>query len=249
MRCVTTSLLGYGGTTERRTARDTFIAHEAEVLESVIRRTGGSVHLVGHSFGGLVALAVALRNQVDLASLIVIEAPAVGVLRDNGELRHYHHFRDMTDAYFAAFNDGDLEAIATMIDFYGGAGTFASFPPPVRAYAVETTPVNILDWASAYGFSPPGASLAAMEIPALVLCGGASHPAVRRANELLSQFMRSAALVTVEGASHFMIATHATQISRLIAEHVNQAEIAKAGGETFASEGEPQAQFVSEKAA
>jgi pimeloyl-ACP methyl ester carboxylesterase len=64
---------------------------------------------VGHSFGGLVALAVALRNQVDLASLVVIEAPAVGVLRDNGELRHYHHFRDMTDAYFAAFNDGDLD--------------------------------------------------------------------------------------------------------------------------------------------
>ena len=36
MQCVTTSLLGYGGTTERRTARDTFIAHEAEVLQSVI---------------------------------------------------------------------------------------------------------------------------------------------------------------------------------------------------------------------
>ena len=36
-----------------------------------------------------------------------------------------------------------------------------------------------------------------------------------------------------------MIATHATQISRLIAEHVLQVENAKAGGETFASEGGP----------
>src|ERR1700756_4237222 len=36
-RCVTTSLLGYGGTTERRTAVDTGISHEAEILESVIR--------------------------------------------------------------------------------------------------------------------------------------------------------------------------------------------------------------------
>jgi len=37
-----------------------------------------------------------------------------------------------------------------MIDFYGGLGTFASWPPRGRAYAVETTPANILDWSSAY---------------------------------------------------------------------------------------------------
>ena len=39
-----------------------------------------------------------------------------------------------------------------MIDFYGGAGTFAAWPAGVRAYAVETTPVNLLDWASVFGF-------------------------------------------------------------------------------------------------
>src|ERR1700704_4300789 len=63
-RCVTTSLLGYGGTAERRTAEDADISHEAEIVEAVIRRTGCPVHLVGHSFGGLTALAVALRNAV-----------------------------------------------------------------------------------------------------------------------------------------------------------------------------------------
>ncbi len=35
-RCVTTSLLGYGATAERRTASDASIAHEAEILEAVI---------------------------------------------------------------------------------------------------------------------------------------------------------------------------------------------------------------------
>lgn len=63
-RCVTTSLLGYGGTVERRTASDPDISHEAEMLETVVRKAGSRVHLVGHSFGGLVALAVALRNRV-----------------------------------------------------------------------------------------------------------------------------------------------------------------------------------------
>ena len=167
-RCVTTSLLGYGGTVERRTAADPDISHEAEILESVVRKAGGRVHLVGHSFGGLVALAVALRNRVRLASLVILEAPAPEVLRDRREHQHYRAFRQMTEAYFAAFDGGNAEAIAAMIDFYGGAGTYASWPLRVRAYAVETTPVNILDWASAYGFALPAKSLATVQIPALV---------------------------------------------------------------------------------
>jgi pimeloyl-ACP methyl ester carboxylesterase len=55
-RCVTTSFLGYGGTVERRTASDPDIANEAEILEAVVRKAGSRVHLVGHSFVGLVAL-------------------------------------------------------------------------------------------------------------------------------------------------------------------------------------------------
>jgi len=37
-RCVTTSLLGYGGTAERRAVFDADIAHEAEIVEAAIRR-------------------------------------------------------------------------------------------------------------------------------------------------------------------------------------------------------------------
>src|SRR5262245_48392831 len=59
-RCVTTSLAGYGGTAERRTPETADMAYEAEILEAVIRRAGGPVHLVGHSFGATTAIAVAL---------------------------------------------------------------------------------------------------------------------------------------------------------------------------------------------
>lgn len=223
-RCVTTSLLGYGGIVECRTACDPSISHEADVLESVIRRAGGRVHLVGHSFGGLVAFAVVLRNRVPLTSLVIVEAPAANLLRERGEHQHYRAFRRMTEAYFDAFESGNKEAIAAMIDFYGGAGTFASWPPHVRAYAVETTPVNILDWASAYGFALSAASLAAIEVPSLVIRGSASHPAVQRANALLCECVSGAALATIDGAAHFMIATHASQVGHLIAQHVHSAE-------------------------
>jgi pimeloyl-ACP methyl ester carboxylesterase len=222
-RCITTSLPGYGSTAERRPAGDPSIAYLAEAIEAVVHRAGGPVHLAGHSFGGLVALAVALREKVPLASLAIIDAPAIRLLLDDGELDHYRAFRAMTDVYFAAFQSGEAEAIATMIDFYGGPGTFASWPERVRAYAIKTTAVNSLDWASAFEFSTPPASLIGIRAPVLVVRGGAGAHPVQRANALLCERI-GATLATVDGAAHFMIATHAEAVGRLIAEHVDGAE-------------------------
>lgn len=218
-RCVTTSLLGYGGTAERRTAVDTDIGHEAEILEAVIRRAACPVHLVGHSFGGLSALAVALRKKVPLLSLAILEAPAPEILRQMGEYQQYRSFREMTDIYFSMFHAGDRNAIQQMIDFYGGAGTFTGWPQRVRDYAVETTAVNILDWASGYGFRLTAALLAKIDVPTLVLWGEKSHPAVQRTNQLLAQCTK-ASVVKIGGAAHFMISTHAEEVARAVARHV-----------------------------
>jgi len=228
-RCVTTSLLGYGGTAERRTNRDADISREAEIIEAVIRRAAGPVHLVGHSFGGASAIAVALRGRVPLLSLAMLEPPVPELLRHAREHRHYRAFRKMSDAYAEAFRAGDKAAIGAMIDFYGGAGTFASWPERVRRYAVDTTPVNLLDWVSANDFQLTPACLAGVEVPALVLRGGGSHPAMKRACELLVRHLPDAALATVAGASHFMISTHADEVAGLIVQRVREAETAGRG--------------------
>jgi pimeloyl-ACP methyl ester carboxylesterase len=224
IRAVTTSLLGYGGTAERRTLRDADISREAEILEAVIRRAAAPVHLVGHSFGGAAALTVALRKRVSVLSLVIIEAPVPELLRHAGEHRHYRALREMTDVYFDAFRAGETAAIKLMIDFYGGAGTFAAWPERVRRYAIETTAVNILDWACAYDFQLVPACLANIDVPALVLRGGASHPAMRCANGLLAKSMANASVITVADAAHFMISTHAREVAREIGEHLARME-------------------------
>jgi pimeloyl-ACP methyl ester carboxylesterase len=223
-RFVTTSLLGYGATAERRTDDDPSVLREAEMLEEVIGRAGGSVHLVGHSFGGAVALIVATRKRVPIASLTVLEAPLPSLLGHFREDGHYRAFRDMTDAYFAAWRGGDREAIRTMIDFYGGEGTYASWPERVRAYAVETTPVNMLDWACAYDemFSPK--LLSAIDVPVSVAVGAQSHPAICRANGLVAMSIEGATFRTIAGAAHFMISTHPVQVAELIEANVKAAE-------------------------
>lgn len=222
-RCVTTSLLGYGGTAERRTPRNVSMAHEVDVVEAVIRRAGGPVHLVGHSFGGLVSVATALRNRTALASLTVLEAPAMEVLREYGEWVHYSAFRKMADRYFKAYENKHANAITAMIDFYGGEDTFACWSPRLRAYAIETTAVNIRDWATAFGFPLPVAALAGIDVPALIVSGSVSHPAAHRANALLSASMARAEFSTIDGAAHFMIATHADRVAELITKHVRDA--------------------------
>lgn len=236
-RFVTTSLLGYGATAERRTASDASVLHEAEMLEAVIAKAGGNVHLVGHSFGGAVALIVAMRRRVPLASLTVLEAPLPSLLGHCREDAHYRAFRDMTDAYFAAWRGGDREAISTMIDFYGGKGTYASWPERVRAYAVETTPVNMLDWACAYDQPLSPEMLAEIDTPVTVAVGAQSHAAICRANGLVAMSIKGASFKTIGGAAHFMISTHPARIAELIAANVANAGRHPGAGETAGPHG------------
>ena len=225
-RTITTSLPGYGGSAERRTSSDQSIMPVASAIEAVIMQAGGPVHLVGHSFGGEVGLAVALRGHVQLQSLSIFEAPAPGMLSTFMRLTYYNEFRAMTSAYIQDYRSGNAEAIASMIDFYGGTGTFASWPATVRGYAVKTTPTNILDWTSAYGSEPSPAALAKLGLPVLVTVGGNSHPAVVEANSLIANAIPGATFAKIEGAAHFMTATHAIEVAKLITQH------------TFASKGQ-----------
>ena len=61
-------------TAERRLDTDPSVEFEVEILERVVEKAsigGEAVHLVGHSFGGSVALLVAMRKRVPIASLTV----------------------------------------------------------------------------------------------------------------------------------------------------------------------------------
>jgi pimeloyl-ACP methyl ester carboxylesterase len=226
-RAVTTSLLGYGNTAERRPDAAPSIELEAEIVESVVRRAGGTVHLAGHSFGGLAALMVALRGRVPLSSLIVLEAPVVEILRERGEEAYYRDFRAMTDSYFRAFAEGNVEAIAAMVDFYAGEGAFAAWPARVRDYAIRTTAANILDWRCAYALHFD--TLPRIALPTLFCIGSASHPAMRRANDLAHESIPGADLAEIPGAAHFMISTHPAAVAHEIAAFVDRVEFGKAG--------------------
>jgi pimeloyl-ACP methyl ester carboxylesterase len=220
-RTVTTSLPGYGRTRECRMRTDT-LDRQAGVVEAAIRRAGGPVHLVGHSYGALVCLDVALCGLVPLMSLTLIEPVAFGLLRQKGELTLYEQFIAMREDYVRSFEKGDKEAARRVVDYLCGPGSFDALPPPMRDYIVETTPTHVLDIRS--GFDTPLSAFDNILLPSLVIRGERSAESLRRSAEILSGALANASLRTISAAGHFMTATHAAGVAQLIGDHVSQAE-------------------------
>lgn len=221
-RVVTTSLLGYGATAERRTAADTAMAHEVDALETVIDRAGTPLHVAAHSFGGLCVLALAMRRPDAIRSLTLIEANPLDLLRQTGETAHMAAFHTMSDAYLADHAAGVPEAARRVVDFYGGPGTFDAFPDRVRRYVVERTQANVYDWATAYGFTTPIADYARIASPTLLVRGALTHPAMHRGQQILAETLPSARIVDIADGRHFLPATHPRALADLISAHVAQ---------------------------
>ena len=56
---------------------------------------------------------------------------------------------------------------------------------------------------------------------------------MRRIGALLGEFIPTASLVTLDRAAHFMIATHAGEVGRMISAHVDAAEAQCAATESI----------------
>lgn len=220
-RMVTTSLLGYGATPDIRPDGNATMTQQVNVIDRIIDRIGASPHVVGHSYGGLSAIVHALTGRYGPASLLLVEANPLGLLRAWGDLEHYGMFESMTGRYFADFARGDAEAARHVIDFYGGPGTFDCMPAKVRNYIVATTAVNVRDWSSGTPFEPSRETLRSIDVPTTVVRGGNSHPAMRRIAELLHDSIPAAELVTIEGGSHFLPSSHPAEIAALVRRQVH----------------------------
>lgn len=219
-RTITTSLSGYGKTPERRKPGGTHMDDEMDVLETVLNKADAPVHLVAHSFGAWVALALAVRRAPKLLSMTLLEPTAFNLLDLGGESALNQEVHAMTRRYFNEWDNGNQQAVRHVIDFYGEAGTFDTYPPAVQEKLIGQTPTNILDWKTGYADPMKLADLAAVKVPTLVVCGGASHRAMQRCNQLLVDHLPRAKIMTLEGANHFMIGTHASDLTHAIEHHV-----------------------------
>ena len=82
-RVLAPDLYGYGETDPRPGDGAFALADEAALVNAILARSSGPIHLVGHSYGGAVALRFAVQQPERLRSLILIEPVAFHLLRDD----------------------------------------------------------------------------------------------------------------------------------------------------------------------
>ena len=151
-RFLSTSLFGYGKTSESRNTNDNLIHHEIEILKVIAREINEPLHLIGHSFGGTVCLAAVLAEAFQIASVTTFEANPINLVKHSDKSELFPQVKQASQLFQEQYTTGNIDAAELIIDFWGGSGSFAGFPAEVREYCRKTTGANILDWRTAYKF-------------------------------------------------------------------------------------------------
>lgn len=129
-RLVAIDLTGYGDT-PMATDRDRFsLNDEVRLVRAMLARTlepGEGFHLVGHSYGGTVALKLAYAEQQRVRSLSLFEPLAFHLLGSNNPGRI--EMNTLAQAMEASLEQGDLPgATARLVDYWSGPGSFFRLP-------------------------------------------------------------------------------------------------------------------------
>jgi len=202
------------------------VAADAARIGTLVADTRGDVHLVGHSYGGAIALRVALRHPASVASVAVYEPVAMRVLSDfNPQHRATAEVAEIARAIRSALNGGDLERAAQrFVDFWSGPGRWARIAPERQAAIAQTMPVIHAHFVSLKDDVARLRDYAALNVPVLYLTGRDTRLSTRRIAELLESALPEVELEVLSGMGHLGPITHADVVAGRIAEFVrNQA--------------------------
>ncbi len=203
------------------------LADEAQRTIDLIDRCAGKVHLVGHSYGGGVALHSALARPDRIASLSLYEPSAFHLLKAFGPAAReaFTEITAITAKTGSGIVSGDYRSAAVaFIDYWGGAGTFASLRPAVQSALTRWIPKAPLDFRALIEEGTPLAAYAALDFPVLVMRGELAPAPTRQIAEMLPGLLADARTAVIEGAGHMGPMTHAEAVAAEIARHIRQAE-------------------------
>lgn len=201
-------------------------SQDVDAIEQLLRDLGEPAHLVGHSYGGFVALMVAKRAPRQFLSLTTYDPVAFGVLHAASDAEGLDDLaRAANDPVFTNETTGGDDAwFQAFVDYWNGAGTWRGMPQAARdaflrvgrkVYWEVATLMQERTGADAYGDLDP---------PALFVTGDRSPPAARRVVTLLAAAFPHGSKRILEGAGHMGPISHGTVFNQAVVDAIARAE-------------------------
>lgn len=224
-RMLAPDLYGYGESDPWPGFGPFSLAAELRLIDAILPPQSGGFHLVGHSYGGAVALRLALRQPQRLLSLVLIEPVAFHLLRDGApgpeDRRLFREARAIAAMVWKATASGDYRtAMATFIEYWNGPGAWRRLKPEVQAALSLRLPKVAQDFHAVMTDPTPLVAYRRMTVPTLLLRGSESPAPARRIAELLAERLPQARLLTIEGAGHMLPLTHKDAVNAAVAAHL-----------------------------
>ena len=224
-RVVAPDLIGYGAASAWSGEGQFHLADEARAIHALLDGFREPAHLVGHSYGGAVALEVA-RTRSDLRSLTLIEPVAFHLLR-GGDLEDtlaLAEVRRVARGLTRALATGDYAgACGDFVDYWNGRGAWAALGAAKRAAATPRAAKVALDFHATLEHPVRLAELENITLPTLLMYGELSPAPTLRICAQLARVLPEVDEQAIPGAGHMCPLTHAEEVNARIGRHLESA--------------------------
>ena len=213
------NLFGYGSTPAWSKVESPSLDDYAELVARAVPHTADHVSLVGHSFGGAVAMQAAARQLRGRVKKLVLIEPSLFYLLDYcGRRKVYGEILKLSKCTRRHIADGIPEAAAErFIDYWGGPGTWAASPSDRQASFTRSMALLPYEWdAVLEGEATPAEWRTALPQDTLVISSANTPRPSRELVEVLLQACPAWEFASIFDGGHMAPLTHPQIVNPII---------------------------------
>jgi lipase len=220
--CIAPDLVGCGTSVPWPTGVPFRLEDELHAIRHLLPCCGDKFHLVGYSYGGVLALMLALASPTRVRTLTLIEPVFFAALRYAGDWAAHDQFCRLRDEFVSAMATGDREpAMSRFVDFWAGLGSWTNLSADRRADMLGMADKIVLDWQAAFDANPRPDALPVLGNRTMLIRGDRSPQAMCRLVDALHALMPGSSRTVVSGANHLLPLTHAPAVTSAILAHLH----------------------------